>query len=142
MKLPFQVVMTKADLVLQEQLAQMCYYVQNQIGKFRFANKKVLMASSYNRSGIHLIKEELGTIGGLKTRIEKMTKFQQEERIKKMAPPDEDYGGVTQIPDQAGRTIAAPKAKGLPKGQEHKSLPLHSQKSKELTLVPAQRRRR
>lgn len=59
----FQVCLTKADLVDQNDLARRYYLVQEEVSNYSRAVGRVLAISSVNKSGIPLLRREIGSIG-------------------------------------------------------------------------------
>jgi len=65
-KITYQVVMTKADLVLPKDLARKCYIITKELENKRSAIKKVLIVSSKLDNGIDVLRTELGSVARLK----------------------------------------------------------------------------
>jgi len=65
---PFQVVLTKCDLIILPTLARRYMMVLNDVNNYRHARKEVVLVSSRTQSGVNQLRKEiLKTVGNLRS---------------------------------------------------------------------------
>lgn len=67
-RVPFQIVLTKCDLIILPTLARRYMVVMNDVNNYRHARKEVVLVSSRTQSGVNQLRKEiLKTVGNLRS---------------------------------------------------------------------------